>query len=171
MSVKVTKDRTRELMAAIDALVKDRVLIGIPAGNAVREPDADDPKPEINNAEIGYLNEFGMPEINLPARPHLIPGVKAALPKIEAKYRKAATVALDGKAGEVKKAHEQVGIIARNAVQQKISDGPFVPLAERTLAARRKRGVTRTKPLIDKGEYRRNINYVVRPAKDVKVKK
>jgi hypothetical protein len=167
--LKITKDRVPEVMAALKALVKDRVLIGIPSEKAFRAPDADDPHPEINNAEIGYLNEFGVPEMNIPARPHLVPGIKKALPQIEKIYRAAAIKVLDGDIRAVGQAETRVGSAATSAVKNMISDVLPPPLSERTLEERRRRGVTRTTPLQDTGQYRNNIDFVVRPAKNVKV--
>lgn len=163
--VTVVSDKTAMLKAAIKALTKGRVLVGIPSEDAQREPEPDEPSPDINNAEIGYLNEFGMPEINLPARPHLVPGVEDALPQVTITYRKAAADALDGKIEDVNKAHAKVGLQAVSKVQARITDGPFVPLSEATIANRKARGRTGEKPLIDTGQYRRSITYVVRPAK------
>lgn len=168
-SVRITVDRTADVKAALKALVQDRVLVGIPSEHAFRDPDPDDPKPDLNNAEIGYLNEFGAPEANIPARPHLVPGTKRALPKVEKIYRDAVTKVVVGDVKAVRDAHAKVGQIVSDSVKGLIEDGISPPLADRTLRARKKRGVTRTTPLIDKGEYKRNINYAVRPAKGVKV--
>lgn len=166
--MKVTKDRVPAMLAAIKALTKDRVLVGIPSEKAFRDPDPSEPRPEINNAEIGYLNEFGMPEINLPARPHLVPGIQRALPKIEKAYRDIAVKALDGDIAAVQAGETRIGFMATSAVKSMISEGLSPPLSERTLAERKRRGVKRTKPLQDTGQYRNNIDFVVRPAKGVK---
>lgn len=167
--LKITKDRVPEIMAALKSLVKDRVLVGIPSEKAFRTPDADDPHPDINNAEIGYLSEFGAPEINLPARPHLVPGIKSAMPKIEKVYRDAAIKVMDGDTQAVGRAETQVGFIATSAVKTLITDVLSPPLSERTLEERRRRGRTGETPLLDTGQYRNNIDFVVRPAKNVKV--
>ncbi len=166
--MKVTKDRTAAVLAAIKALTKDRVLVGIPSEKAYRAPEPDEPLPDINNAEIGYLNEFGMPEIGLPARPHLVPGIRRALPKIEKAYRDAAVKALDGDQAAVQAAETKIGFLATSSVKSLIADGLAPPLSERTVAERKRRGVTRTNPLQDSGQYRNNIDFVIRPAKGVK---
>ena len=166
----VTKDGVPALMASIKALTKDRVLVGIPAEKADREPDPSDPKPDLNNAEIGYLNEFGAPEQNLPARPHLVPGIQRALPKIEEAYKAAATKALGGDQAAVKSAETKVGFIATSSVKLLIAEGLSPPLSEATLDERKRRGVTRTNPLQDTGQYRNNIDFVIRPAGTVKKK-
>lgn len=167
--MKVTKDRTKEVMAAIKALTKDRVLVGIPAEKAFRDPEPDDPHPEINNAEIGYLNEFGVPEKNIPARPHLAPGVRnvtlIAIPRI---YKEAALKALTGDTQAVADAHEKVGFTATSSVKALITEGIGPPLADSTIRDRKARGRTGETPLLDTGQYRRNIDFVVLPASQVK---
>lgn len=167
----VTKDHTSAVLAAIKALAKDRVLVGIPAEKADRDPDPDEPNPEINNAEIGYLNEFGAPEQNLPARPHLVPGIQRVLPKITEAYKQAGKLALDGNVSAIRAAETKIGFMATSSVKNLIAEGLSPALSERTLDERNRRGVTRTNPLQDTGQYRNNIDFVVRPAAGVKVEK
>jgi len=166
VSAKVTvgKDRTKELAAALKALVRDQVLVGIPSSTAGREPDPEDPEP-INNATLGYILEMGSPAANIPERPHLKPGVAAACDPIVDRYNKGAKALLDGRIDNVEAVHTAVGIIAENSVKNLIDAGNFAPLAERTLAARWARGRASTKPLVDTGAYRNAITHVVRPKK------
>jgi len=161
-----TKDGLPDFLKAIKALTNDRVLVGIAAEKAFREPTEDDPHPEINNAEIGYVNEFGAPEINLPARPHLVPGIKKVVPDISETYKKAAQYALDGNYAKVAQAHGVVGTKATSSVKNLITSIIPPPLSKRTLKDREARGRTGTTPLIDTGQYRNNINYVIKPASE-----
>src|ERR1019366_6299725 len=94
MGVKVTVDKTDDMMRAVKLLTTRRVLIGIPDVNAAREPSADDPSP-INNAALGYIHEFGSPINNIPARPFLVPGVASIKDQAIARLKKAAQAALD----------------------------------------------------------------------------
>ncbi|PTR06439.1 MULTISPECIES: hypothetical protein [unclassified Novosphingobium] len=160
----VTKDRTAAVKAALKALVKDRVLVGIPSEKAFRDPEPDEPRPALNNAEIGYLNEFGAPEANIPARPHLVPGTQKALPKVEKFYREAAPKVLDGNSEAIRAAHGKVGFTVTSSIKNLITDGIAPPLAERTLENRKRRGREGETPLLDTGQYRRNIDFVIRPA-------
>lgn len=168
MTVKVTIDKTAMMRAAIKALTKDRVLVGIAADHAFREPEPDDENSELNNAEIGYIQEFGSPEANIPARPHLVPGVNAATPKITEIYKAAGTKALSGDIAGIAAAHGKVGFTATSAVKNLITDGIDPPLAEATLEKRRARGRTGETPLLDTGQYRRNIDFAIAPANTVK---
>lgn len=160
-NLKVTKDDTAKLLASLRRITKEQVLVGIPSSTAGREPEPGEPL-EINNATIGYLMENGSPAANIPARPHLRAGVEAAKDKIVKTYEGAAKAALKGDMAAVDKGHHAVGLIASSSVKSKITDGPFEPLSPRTLAARRARGRTGDKPLIDTGQYRQAQTYVVR---------
>lgn len=146
--------------AAISTLTKSRVLVGIPAENAGRD---DEP---ITNAAIGYIQEYGAPEANIPPRPFLVPGVEDAKEGVVEAFRGGAQRATSGDASAADKALGRAGTIAEAAVRRKITNGPFVPLSEATLKQRAARGVTRTKPLIDTGKLRDSISYVIRKAKE-----
>jgi len=120
---------------------------------------------QVNNAEIGYLQEHGSPAMRLPARAFLVPGVKEVMDKATKMLRRGGERALDGKPGMVMDTFIAVGLMLQAAVRRKITDGPFAPLSETTLALRRERGVKRDKPLVDTGQLRNSINFVIRPKK------
>jgi hypothetical protein len=143
------------------ALIRElnkRVAIGIPGDSMHPGEKGEAP---ISNAVLGYLFEYGQPERNLPARPHLLPGVESILEQAKARLRTGAAQAVRGDLGAPEKVLHAVGILGVNAVQAQITDGAFAPLAERTVKARLRRGRTGTKPLIDTGAYRRSFTYVV----------
>lgn len=181
--LKVRVDKMDEVLASLDALTTNRVLIGIPATTAGREED-----PIVNNAMIGYINEFGSPAQNIPPRPHLQPGVRAATPRIISRLRSALVAAMDAKRESAIKQLHAVGMICASSVKSKIRSGPFIPLSDRTLRARVNRNTTKgragsrkgaakelanraagmapssalAKPLIDTSAYLRSITYVIR---------
>src|SRR5712672_1378906 len=92
MGVKVTVDRVDALLKELNALTKQEVLVGIPAEGADRDKGGG----KINNAQLGYIPEFGAPAANIPARPHLIPGVKAYRPTAIKRLKAAAEAAMQG---------------------------------------------------------------------------
>ena len=138
---------------------------------------------QINNATLGYIHEHGSPANNIPARPFLVPGVQNAQTKIESRLKKAANAALDGNFGNVDNELNGAGMVARDSVKSKINSGDFSPLEDSTLKARARKGrkgaeeelASRlagnkpsndsVKPLIDTGQLRNSINYVIRKAK------
>jgi hypothetical protein len=151
------KDRWPKIKASIQGLTAAGVYVGIPAENAARDDDA-----PLNNAAIGYIHENGAPEVNIPARPWLVPGVKGAQKDLAALMRKAAKFAAQGESGKVGMVMHAAGIKAVSAVKLMISSNIQPALAEGTLAARRRRGVTRTNTLVDTGNLQNHINYVVK---------
>lgn len=180
---KVTKDLVAKAMAAVEGLAKKRVLVGIPAENAPRSGD------KINNAGIGYIHEFGAPEANIPARPHLIPGVNDAQGKIVSAFRTAAKKAVTAQGlnmAALEAGLNQAGLAAQNAVRRKINQGLSPALSPNTLRARDRKLLRKArkdfargkltgykvqakldarKPLLDTGDYRNKITYAIRNAK------
>lgn len=147
-------DGLPDLLRRMAAVAQRDVLVGVPAG------EARDDGP--TNAEIGYQNEFGSPANNIPARPHLIPGVAAVQDKAVARLTQAASAAATGRMSDAERHLHAAGLIAQNSVRRTLTTAAYRPLSERTLAERRARGRTGTKPLIDTGQYRNSITYVVR---------
>ena len=147
-------DALPDLLRRLAAVAQRDVLVGVPAG------EARDDGP--SNAEIGYQNEFGSPANNIPARPHLLPGVAAAQDKVAAKLTQAADAAASGRVSDAERHLHAAGLLAQNSVRRTLTTTAYRALSERTLAERRARGRTGTKPLIDTGQYRRSITYVVR---------
>jgi hypothetical protein len=165
MSVKITQDKVPDFLKAIETLTGKTVLVGIPEANAHRDPEPGEERAPASNAVIGYVQEFGAPELNIPARPFLVPGVEGVKDQIVERMRKGAAAVLDGDFKAADRTLEAVGLMAVDAVQQKLVDGPFVPLAPETLAAREAKGRRGTKPLLDTGAMHQAVTYVIRPKK------
>lgn len=149
-------DKLSEVLNAFASLAQSDVLVGVPDSAPERK---DGP---LSNAQIGYILETGSPANNLPARPHLIPGVASIQDAAATRLGLAASAAIDGDTAAAERHMSSAGMLGQNAVRRRITTGPFAPLAESTLAARRRRGRTGTKPLLDTGQYRNSITYVVR---------
>jgi hypothetical protein len=181
-SVVVKIDKVGNIVKALTALTNKDVLVGIPDQTTERKPDDDDDGP-VNNATLGYIHEHGSPANNIPARPFLIPGVKDAHDEVEHRLKKAANLALDGNLSAVDAQLSMAGQEARDSVKAKINSGDFEPLADATLEARARKGrkgakaelasrragnapsTALAKPLIDTGQLRNSITYVVRGKK------
>lgn len=161
--VSVVRDDVAKLMATIRAMGNDGdVLVGIPADEDAR---SDSP---IGNAAIGYIQEKGSSKQGIPPRPFLEPGVAKVSKQCADVIGKGAITALtDMNPQAVLTAKNKAGLIAQNSVKATITAGDgFEPLAAYTLAARKRRGVSRTKPLIDTGSLRNSITYVIRNGKN-----
>jgi hypothetical protein len=165
MPVKAIKTRLGGISTAFKALTDKVVLVGIPAANADRK-DANSSK-GVTNAQIAYWNEYGVPENNLPARPHFAPAIASIEDQIAERLKVTATrvfSSLKGDVSEVEKNYHILGLMAQRAVQGKIRATLSPALSPRTLRARRTRKVaprTGTQPLIDTGAYIQSITYVI----------
>lgn len=143
--LKVKTDKVAEVLAGIDALTGNRVLIGIPATTAGRK---DTP---MDNASIGYVQEFGSPAQNIPPRPFLLPGVRDAKPRVIGRLRQALLYAMAGKKDATIRALHAAGMTAASSVKMRMRTGPFVPLSDATIYQRAHRNTTTGKAGSRKG--------------------
>lgn len=156
------KDRVPELNKALLDLVDQEVLVGVPADKADRKDGS-----PITNAALAYIHNTGSPDANIPARPFMEPGVKDARPKVIGLLKEAGQYALKlgGNSLVVLKYLHAVGLTVQNSIRARINEGPFEPLKPGTIAGRLRRGRTGIKPLIDTGQLRNAIGYVLRSRK------
>lgn len=150
------KDRSKEVFKSLRDLARLKAYVGVPSEKADR------PSETINNAVIGYISEFGSAANNIPARPWLVAGINANLEGITEVLKNEAGKVLEGKSAEY--VLERAGLTASAAVKRFIKAGgeDWEPLAESTLAARRRKGAKGDKPLYRTGGFLRSINYVVK---------
>lgn len=166
------------------------VLVGFPddSENSERTDASGSATGEITNAALGYIHDNGAPEANIPARPFMIPGIKAAQEEVADLLGKTARAVLRG-GGEskIQDGLTQVGFKAANSIKRTINEGIPPPLADSTLRARlrggRKNGAGArkgalqeldarwdgqapstdyAKPLVDTGQMRNAVTYVIR---------
>ena len=161
MTLKVTVDKTAQMLKVARKFGKDETLVGIPSNRDVRKSDVEGE--EINNAGLGYIHERGSPAAGIPARPFLVPGVVAVQEKVADILGKAAGEAFD-KPGALEKGYTRAGIVAQSSVKNTIRKGAgFTPLAESTINQRKRKGFSGVKPLIRTAQLLNAINFVVRP--------
>ena len=141
------------------------VLVGVPAGamhTKKRGPGKDglpgkpvkDPNP-MSLAQIAVTHEFGAPEQNIPERPALRGGIKRGIPKFNDINRDSLRKVVLGEL-TVEQALGRLGAAAQGEVQREFIVGGFVPNKPETL---RRKGSSR--PLIDIGQYRQSITWVL----------
>ena len=153
-------DNTRLLINVLHELSAKQCYVGIPADSEKNSRD----DAEITNSEIGFKNEFGSPQENIPARAHLLPGVSDASDKIADILQKAAARALSLRVDSsqaLDNGLNAAGLVAVASVKKKITDVLSPALAELTLSERRRRGHDGETPLIETGSYIGSINYIV----------
>lgn len=157
----VTSDFTANFNAIVKKFKRDAVLIGIPEEETARTETG-----AINNATLLAINNFGSPANNIPARPVMDIGIRAAQKEIAEELKKAATNALSKGLSALSTYYNRAGIIASNAVKKAINSQEGIePPAPATLDAREARGFKGTKALIVTGQMRNAITYVV-PGED-----
>lgn len=157
------RDGLPELLRNLKRLEMKTVLVGVPADESERKEVSQD---EMNNATLLYIHEHGSPLNNIPARPSLDPGIKNGKDRIIKYFRKAAEdMLISGDQRKVDQSLHSAGMVAQNSIRAVINSGVPPELAESTLAARRRRGRTGTKPLIDTGQLRNSITYVLEEKK------
>lgn len=150
-------DHSKDVLKSVIAMTRNRVLVGVPSAKAAREADdAHGADREINNAALAYIHDNGAPEAGIPARPFMRPGIENAKPAIIKGFKEAGQAALSGQHDRVVKMLNRIGLTAQSAIQEKITDGPFVPLKPETIERKGS-----DKPLIDTGQLRKSITYVV----------
>jgi hypothetical protein len=142
MSAKVTVettggDRLAEVEKAMRAMRRTAIYVGI-----AKSADENRRKGEpIDNADLGYIHEYGSAAAHIPPRPFLTPGVRSAKGAIGKGMQAAAKAALDGKTADFDRSMERTALIAQTAVPTYVRENQdkFVPLAERTEQARLKK--------------------------------
>lgn len=153
----VLKDNLPKLLQALDTITKRSVYVGVPSDKDERQGPAGE-----NNATLAYIHDHGAPAANVPARPFMRPGMKICQDRVSRVLGTAAKGAMGQESDSVEKGLHKAGLLAQNAIKKVINDGIDPPLAESTVAARKRRGRTGTKPLVDTGQLRNSISYVIR---------
>lgn len=163
----IVTDKTAALREALKKLTSQEVLVGIPEAKAAREG-------EMNNATLGYIHDKGSPAQNIPARPFMEPGIAKKRDDIVAELRAAGEAALDMQPGKIDQRLQRVGLIAQAGIRSMFGGGEMAPLKPETIASRTNAkgraknqkkmgdGGAAAVPLIDTGQLRNSISYVVR---------
>ena len=143
-----------DILQAVSELSQVDVLVGVPHGENRSEA-------EMTNAQIGYLLETGSPAMNLPPRPHLVPGIEEVQDVIGEKLTAAVDAALSGNSKRMYFLLESAGMKATMNVKKFINRGEFAELAPLTIRERKRRGRKSEKPLVDTGQYRNSHTYII----------
>lgn len=154
--VSLVLDKLADVAEGVQLLARLHVLVGIPEDKTDRRDDSGP-----TNAELLYIHENGAPEVGIPARSTLRPGIKDAQGEINRRLVLAGQAALDGKPSSVRNQFAAAGQAGASAVKAKINSNVAPALKPATLAARKRRGVKRTNTLVDTSQMRNAVTYVV----------
>lgn len=182
-------DNLERLSRDIEALAKSEVLAGFPEDTTDRTDD-EDPGSNITNAAIAYVQDHGEPDRNVPARPFMLPAMEAVQDRAESILKQAAKAMLKADSKDRDSLLSiyltRVGLAIQAAIRKKINEGIPPPLSEATLRRRAARGrvgamwelawrdagapasTELAKPLIDTGQLRNAVNFVIRERKERK---
>lgn len=125
--------KEKDIFRAINYLKSRNILVGIPSFSPKNRRDD---TAKITNAQIGYINEYGSPARNIPARPFLIPSIKEQQDVISSKLKAAGKAAAAGDIAEIEKIYQGLALSVPSGVQEYILRGLQPPLANVTLRLR-----------------------------------
>ena len=183
IKAKVISDKTNKAIADLLGLTKKEVLVGVPDDNTRynQKPTKKDPegggKSDINNAALARIHDQGSPLQGIPARPFMIPGINAVQDKINRELFAAAKAQLSDDKNGVDAHLNSAGLIASSSIKNVINEGEgFSPLQRSTMLARLRKRKSAKKwskekreeimdsmhPLIDTGQLRNSITYVIK---------
>lgn len=155
--VRITTDRVSAVLALVKRATRKTILIGIPYDHTARPGDVG-----VSNAMIGHINEFGSPTQNIPARPHLVPGVLKVRARVTDVLKQGLIDEALGESEALEKSMHAAGLIAVSSVKTTIVDRLTPALSGYTIKLRLEKGRTGDKPLIDTGQYLNSFTYVIR---------
>lgn len=146
----VVKDTKGEQLKALARQLKNTgkyVKVGL--------PDSNHKGSHLTIAQIGMIHEYGAPGAGIPERPFLAVSIKKSEGDIIRLNRVNLKMILNNMT-TFDKALEQLGLMAQGMIQAYIPVGDFVPLRPETIARKGSSG-----PLIDTGQMRQSVSYVV----------
>lgn len=157
------------IIKGFDWIRHTEVLVGIPQEKSSR------PKGKLTNAEIMYILTNGSPVNHLPPRPVIEPAIneEETFGRICDQLKEGMRSALWGNIPKAQKYYEKAGMIGMRASQDYITSGSLAPNAPITINGGWMRnhvtgepiyikGKHSSQPLIDTGNLRKSITYVVR---------
>ena len=144
----------RKFYAEIDKLKEGQVFIGYQQGKT-KHKDGDGE--EVDMADIAMFNELGTS--TSPSRPFLRMTVDENEDEINQMCEQVAKNIANG--GTAEDALKKLGAFGVSLVQKTIASGKFTPNAPSTIKAKGSE-----KPLIDTGQMRQSVHYVIKSKGD-----
>lgn len=166
----VKVDRVQALLRDLLNLSKKQVLVGVPESTNPRKEGT------MGNATLAFIHDNGSPLANIPARPFMKPGIRNCQENVNKELFAVAQAYLDKDGVTVDRRLHRAGMIAQNSIRKVINEGEgFSPLKRGTQLARlrkrkaakkwtkekREESMESMRPLVDTGQLRSSITYVV----------
>lgn len=179
-NLKLTRNGVDKLRQGMQQLQASEVMVGFPEDTSARTIEKGEK--DITNAALAYIHDKGDSEANIPRREFMRPGMESAKDQVTATLTATAARLLRRPSKlVVQQGLMQVGIQVQVAIKKEINKGVPPPLSEATLlkrAAKGRKGAAKelerraqglppstqfAKPLIDTGQLRNAVNFVIRP--------
>lgn len=150
------------LMNAVSYMQNNYVLVGIPQKTSSRPEDKIGSK-EITNAELLYIHTNGSPVNNIPARPVIEPAIYNDSERLSKMLMKGFQQLCDGDVEKCDRTLQLIGTRAQKVCRDWFTNpaNGWPPNSPGVIAAKLRKGSTAPKPLIDTGELRKSITYVI----------
>lgn len=157
VDIEVTYDGFKQMMEGLDWIEKSGVYIGIPEDESSREDE------DITNAELLFIHTNGSLINNVPARPVIEPALREDSERLSSMLGKAFVYALQGKFEFAFEQLEKTGMRGQKVARAWFTNpkNNWPPNAPSVVRAKLKKGSTNPRPLIDTGELKRSITYVI----------
>lgn len=158
---KTTLDNFLKLRKALKFLKENSVYVGISEDTSNREDE--DKATGVTNAELLFIHTNGSPINNIPPRPVIEPALKDDSERISQMMKKAGELAMEGKESEAIQQLKKTGMRGQNVSRAWFTspNNNWPPNSPSVDAAKRAKGSTDPKPLIDTGELRKSITYFI----------
>lgn len=150
-------DNMGQLLKGLKFTKNNYVLVGIPQKKTKRKGEP------ITNAELLFIHTNGSPINNVPARPVIEPAIKEDKDRLSKMLKVAAVEAMNGEEEKAVQQLQLTGMRAQNVCRAWFVNAKnnWPPNSPSVTARKRKKGSTAPRPLIDTGELRKSITYVV----------
>lgn len=158
-NVKANSPGMQDLVKALKFMKENSVYVGVPEEDTDREENAN-----VTNAELLFIHTNGSPVNNIPARPVIEPAIENDKERLSRMMRDAGRDALNGDKSAALEKLKRVGIRGQNIARAWFTNpaNGWPPNAPSVAAAKIRKGSTEPRPLIDTGELRKSITYVIK---------
>lgn len=142
----------------LDFMKDNEVYVGIQQSESKRE---DEP---ITNAELLFIHTNGSPVNNIPPRPVIEPAIKHDRERLSNMMKKSAQFVLNGHIEDAIIQLRKTGMRGQNVSRNWFvnPENNWPPNSPSVIDAKRRKGSTNPRPLIDTGELRKSITYFVK---------
>lgn len=159
IEVEETWDGMKQMLDGFKFIEGSAVYVGIPQKNSSREDNSEG----ITNAELLFIHTNGSPINNVPARPVVEPAIEDDQERLTRMLTQSYLLAFSGRIQDALLQLQKTGMRAQNIARNWFVNpkNGWPPNSPGVQAAKRKKGSTNPRPLIDTGELRKSITYVV----------